>query len=107
VSETLETVKKLIAAGEVRISDHGYDELAQDGILVRDVIDGAPSAQAVEDYPDYPKGPTVLLLQFDSDGQPIHAVWGIPKGHTTPAVLVTAYRPDPARWSEDYLTRLK
>ena len=28
-------------------------------------------------------------------GEPIHVVWGIPKGHDKPVVLVTAYRPDP------------
>jgi hypothetical protein len=35
----------------------------------------------------------------------VHAVWGIPKGATGPAVLVTAYRPDPSRWSEDFMRR--
>jgi len=47
----------------------------------------------------------VLVLQFDHEHQPIHVVWGIPKGHSSPAVVVTAYRPDPQRWSEDFLER--
>jgi hypothetical protein len=47
----------------------------------------------------------VLVLQHDRSGKAIHAVWGIPRGKDLPAVLVTAYRPDPERWSDDFLRR--
>jgi len=35
---TIRRVVDLIDRREVRISDHGYDELARDGILVREVV---------------------------------------------------------------------
>jgi len=54
-----------------------------------------------------PKGASVLVLQTAADRQPVHVVWGIPKGYTNPAVLVTAYRPDPARWNTDFKKRKK
>ena len=57
MSETLRRVIDLIQRGEMRVSAHGYDELAADGILVREVIDG------------------------------VHAVWGIPKGKSLAAKL--------------------
>jgi hypothetical protein len=107
MSETFALIKTLIAAGEVRISEHGYDELAEDGISASEVLDGVDAGTVVEDYPDYPKGASVLVLQVDSADQPIHVVWGIPKGFTSPAVLVTAYRPDPSRWDERFLERRK
>lgn len=105
MNDTLEAVKILVAVGQVRISDHGYDEIIADGIYVRDVLAGVHNADVVEDYPSFPKGRAVLVLQFDKDSQPIHVVWGIPKGLTSPAVVVTAYRPDPERWDGTFTKR--
>lgn len=105
MSDTLRDIVRLINEGQIRISAHGYDELAADNIFARDVIGGVETAFLVEDYPKYHKGPAVLVLQFDNAGNPIHIVWGIPKGKTSPAVLVTAYRPDPARWSGGFMRR--
>jgi hypothetical protein len=107
MSELLAKIQRLAEVGEIRISEHGYDELAEDGIMATDVVRGLAKADVVEEYPDYPKGPCLLVRQQDENSQVIHAVWGIPAGHTSPAVLVTAYRPDPKRWSDDFLRRKK
>ncbi|WP_462268147.1 DUF4258 domain-containing protein [Desulfobacter sp.] len=107
INKTLEQIMALVKPREVMISDHGYDELAEDAISVKDIISGVANGIVVEDYPDYFKGPCVLVLQKDRQGNPIHAVWGIPKGSSSPAVLVTAYRPDPNRWSDDFMRRIQ
>lgn len=52
MSESFEKIKRLIANGSVRISEHGYDELMADGILSRDVVNGIHDGIVVEDYPD-------------------------------------------------------
>jgi hypothetical protein len=105
--DTLLRIRDLVSSGEVRISEHGYDGLAEDGIRVRDVVDGLANAILVEDYPEFGKGASVLVLQRDQTGRPIHVFWGIPRGADRPAVVVTAYRPDPTRWSEDFTERRK
>lgn len=91
MSETFERILQLVQAGSVRISEHGYDEMAADAILARDVIRSVAAGIVVEDHPDYPKGPCVLTLQRDRDGHPIHVVWGIPKNETGPAVVVSPH----------------
>ena len=64
---TLDRIRQLVAEGSVRISDHGYDELAADGLLAGEVLAGVENARLVEDYPQYGKGP-------------FHAVSGHPQG---------------------------
>ena len=105
MNDIFRRILQLIQTGELRFSEHGYDEMAARGISAREVMAGVGTATVIEEYPDYAKGPCVLVLQKDRDGRPIHVVWGIPKDAPSPAVMVTAYRPDPARWSEDFMRR--
>ena len=107
MSDTFHRIVTLLESNDVRISEHGYDELVDDDITIDDVMASVREGTVVEDYPDFPKGPCVLVLQFDHAGQPLHTVWGVPKGLSKPAVLITAYRPDPSRWNETFMERRK
>jgi hypothetical protein len=74
MSETLRRVQMLVALGQVRISNHGYDELANDGILAQEALAGLGTAVAVEDYAESDRGRSVLTIQEDAKGRPIHVV---------------------------------
>ena len=95
----------LITVGDVRVSEHGYDALADDGLTVDELLAGATAAVVIEEYPDHPKGAAVLVLQSTADGSPVHAVWGVPRGYNSPVVLVTAYRPDSKLWDATFTRR--
>lgn len=105
MSDMFAAIQTLVRNGEIRISEHGYDEMVEYGLHAWEVLAGIGGAVIVEDYPTYPKGPCVLVLRQDRTGLPIHVVWGIPGGKMSPAVLVTAYRPDPPRWTADFMRR--
>jgi hypothetical protein len=105
LSQTLAIIQGLLKRGEYLVSRHGYRELAADVILLDEVLASIGSAVVVEDYPDSRKEPSVLVLQHDRSGLPIHVMWGVPKIDETPAILVTAYRPAPERWSPDFMKR--
>lgn len=107
MSEILVRVQALVARGEYLVSRHGFHELLADDILVEDVLAGVKQALVVENYPDTRKEPSVLVLQRDRENRPVHVMWGVPKVQGTPAVLVTAYRPTPELWSDDFVKRKK
>jgi hypothetical protein len=65
-----------------------------------DIVAGVSLGEAIEDYPDYHAGPCCLVFQRDPAGNPIHTLWGLRKGTSEPAVLITCYRPDPSLWDE-------
>ena len=83
MSDFFQRVRDLISAGEVRISEHGYDELVEHGLTAREILAGILTSVVVEEYPDYPKGPCVLLLQKDCAGNPVHVVWVSRTGMTS------------------------
>ncbi|MGD0228815.1 MAG: DUF4258 domain-containing protein [Syntrophorhabdales bacterium] len=58
----------------VSASEHGDDELANDGLFAGEIVEGFAAAVVVEDYPKYP---CILTLQSDREWRSIHVVWGI------------------------------
>lgn len=82
-SKTFEKVRKATARGRLHVSEHAYDEVVDDHLSVVAVIRATAKGEVVEDYPDDARG----------------------DGVSGRAILITVYRPDPTRWSEDFRER--
>jgi hypothetical protein len=102
VSEILRRAQALVLSDDVEVSDHGYEELLKDDMVATEVFAGIATAVAIEEYRERHR---VLTLQYDGAGRPVHVVWAVPAIERRPAVLVTAYRPDPKLWDSDFKRR--
>ena len=101
----LAIIQELVSAGKIRVSAHGFEELASDDITLGELLDGLPKAVTVEEYQDYHKGPCVLVVQSANDRSTVHVLWGIANNAPHMSTHITAYLPDPDRWSKDFLRR--
>ena len=62
MSETRARIVDLVRVGEVRISAHGYDEIAEDGILAGEVVDGIEAAVVMKTTRPIPEA--LVFLSF-------------------------------------------
>ncbi|MBI4490356.1 MAG: DUF4258 domain-containing protein [Deltaproteobacteria bacterium] len=61
------------------------------------------TGELIEDYPEDVRGHSCLLLGLGEEDRPIHVLCS-PKDDYL--AIITAYLPDPARWSPDFKRRL-
>jgi hypothetical protein len=101
----LDDIRAALAAGRYRITQHGAEEMLADALAEVDVKAATASGEMIEDYPTAFPLPACLVLGLAAGG-PVHAVWALDPGPCY-AVLVTVYRPDPARWAPDFRTRTR
>ena len=102
-SAVFDLASAAIRSGQYHVSEHAYDEAVQDGISILSAVMGLPMGEVLEDYPEDLRGPSCLTL-CQAAGKPVHLVVGYDKGAKR-AIIITVYRPDPARWSDDFRRR--
>jgi hypothetical protein len=96
-------VRRYLETEAVRVSKHAARRMEAEGLELAEVLAAlAASADVLREYPEDRRGPEYLVLARTGQGEPIHAVLATGQ---RPWVLVTAYRPDPSLWTQDFRQR--
>ena len=103
-SDTFLAVCESVRSHLVRVSSHALEEAEADSLKLDEIATITQTGECIEDYPSDTRGPSCLVLGHLSDRAPVHALWGY-DGPSRQAILITVYRPDPRRWSEDFRKR--
>ena len=86
-----------IQSSQIRITDHADEEAQNDRLSYDEIFSSVLTGTIIEDYPDDKPYPSCLVAGNIFEGKPVHSVWAYNE-ETKWAVLITVYRPDPARW---------
>lgn len=97
-------IQAALERGNFRVSNHADEELENDGLSFYETKESVQHGEVIEDYPLDRPFPSCLIYGTTGTGTRIHSVWGYSEGKST-AILVTVYRPDPAKWEEDFRKR--
>lgn len=102
----IEDIIAAIRKRHVRITDHADEEAVDDDLTFDEIYYSVTQGEIIEDYPTDRPFPSCLIMGRNSSGQAIHSVWAHnPKNQW--AVLITVYRPDPAKWMDGKIRRKK
>ena len=92
-----------IHRNRIRITDHADEEAQADHLSFDEIFTSVLQGEIIENYPDDKPYPSCLIYGKTFSREPVHSVWAYHQ-ETQWAVLITLYRPDPARWL-DWRTR--
>ena len=95
----IENLREAIRNGRLQITIHGANAARDDGLAISEISASVLSGEMIEEYSDSKPYPSCLIYGRTPNGEPAHSVWAYDDAALS-AILITTYRPDPARWIE-------
>ncbi len=92
------------AAKRLLLLPHAVRQMARPERMLspKEVVGVVNNGEVIEDYPHDSRGHSYLMLGHGDRGRPIHVLCS-PK--VDYLAIITAYLPDPTRWSADFRRR--
>ena len=87
---------------DVFVTEHAAERFHQRGIKTSDIRNAVNTGRIIEQYPGSFPFPSCLVLGQDMAGRVIHVCMS---DEGSSSRIITAYYPDPNRWSVDLDTR--
>ncbi len=100
---TEDSVPDRMGCAEISYSGHAIRRMFERGLEMDAVLQVVTSGEVVASYPEDQPYPSDLLLGYVRD-EAVHVVVAR-EPESGQCFVVTAYYPDPARWSDDFRTR--
>ena len=95
-------IRRLFQQDAFVITNHMMNRMTQRSISMDEVRDTIMTGKIIEEYPNRRPYPRCLIVRSLRQMRPIHVVVGVSEDAL---YLVTAYVPDPNRWSNDFERR--
>ena len=92
-----------MGCAEISFSGHAIRRIFERGLEMDGVLQVVASGEVLARYPEDQPYPSALLLGYVCD-KAVHVVVAR-EPESGQCFVVTAYYPDPERWSEDFRTR--
>lgn len=90
----------------ILFSGHARDKIIERGIEVDDVLVILSSGEVIKSYPDDKPYPSKLILGFIGSAQQALHIVAAEDATSGTIFIITAYYPDPARWTPDFKTKI-
>jgi len=98
----IDIIRGLCNNRAIKWTAHVLARLQERGIDPSDIKTCITTGRIIEQYPDDYPFPSCLVLGVAVAGKALHVVVGVGDGYLW---LITAYYPDPLKWSDDYSIR--
>ena len=88
-----------ILKGRWRLSYHALQRCDERDLDAADLVSSLMDGEVLEDYPDYPRGSSCLVLCKLPDGSFLHLVCGMDSDGWL--IIITVYRPKEQKWADE------
>ena len=97
--KTLDDIRRQLSAGEFEFSHHAFKRVVERSIGDVEIQQAGAGALIIEDYPDDPRGASMLVLGYTDGGAALHTVCSFDPSGTL--VMITVYVPEPPKWIDE------
>ena len=98
----IEQYRALCKDETIALTAHAKTRLFERNITLDDIEQAVLSGKIIEEYPDDTPFPSCLICGRIVDGSALHIVVST---DTEFLYVITAYRPNPAKWTDEFMRR--
>lgn len=91
----LERIRAQAAAENIRITQHGQQEMVEEGIILDEVLQAIATGKVLENYPEHRRGACCLIYGITRNDRPLHIVCTTAQ---PVLIIITVYEPKPPKW---------